>query len=189
LSSNSSLSPLFDGSRSPSWARADSGKQFIFLPQPIRKQHGSGLLSVCHERCIGSACHERCIGSASAGQGWGSKLELIAGAFPIQLLVGSRLTLAGRLLLWGLVFCVRDVPIHIKFAAKTAASRCHVTAGSPALQSSCQRTTPSDYCRDSGFVHVALPPKCLSSVRVKFTSAVRLSTDHLTPLCRLPLSG
>jgi hypothetical protein len=102
-------------------------------------------------------CHERCIGSASAGQSWGSKLELIAGAFPIQLLVGSRLTLAGRLLLWGLVFCVRDVPIHIKFAAKTAASRCYVTAGSPALQSSCQRTTPSDYCRDSGFVQVALP--------------------------------
>jgi hypothetical protein len=81
-------------------------------------------------------------------------LELIAGAFPIQLLVGSRLTLAGRLHLWGLVFYVRDLPIHIKFAAKMAASRYHVTAGSPALQSSCQRTTPSDYCRDSGFVQV-----------------------------------
>src|SRR6516164_7511122 len=125
---------------------------------------GSVLMAVSDN---GVKSHERCIGSASAGQSWGSKLELIAGAFPIQLLVGSRLTLAGRLLLWGLVFCVHDVPIHIKFAAKTAASRCHVTAGSPALQSSCQRTTPSDYCRDSGFVQVAFPGFIVQGARVR----------------------
>src|SRR5215470_19916101 len=69
----------------------------------------------------------------------GDKIRLIAGAFPIQCLVRSRPTLAGRLLLWGLVFRVRGRLAHVAVAERTVALRSDVTAESPDLQSSRQR--------------------------------------------------
>jgi hypothetical protein len=66
----------------------------------------------------------------------GSKVKPIAGAFPIQGLVRSRPTLAGRLLLWGLVFRVRGRLAHVAVAEWTVALRSDVTGESPALQSS-----------------------------------------------------
>src|SRR5260370_42360192 len=58
------------------------------------------------------------MGSAPAWWQSLDKIEPIAGAFPIQAIERSRPTLAGRLLLWGLVLRVRGDPFTLRWVGE-----------------------------------------------------------------------